>query len=89
MELSKEYPFGRDVDTLVVCQNSERRDAAAEALQLKARYTTIETPLMGSRFTKIVVIRGQIDHATEFALFDRFCAEVVCRLRPGGKLHVV
>lgn len=50
-----EYPFGRDVDTLVICVNEAHARKIFRAFRMKARYTWGRMPMLGHRYKKIIV----------------------------------
>ncbi len=52
---NRSFPFGRDVDTLVICANEDHRISTIREWGIKARYETIETQHPGLRFRKIYV----------------------------------
>jgi len=89
---TESFPFGRDVDTLIVCGSNEQRRAAIKALAIPARYEIITSALMGHRFSKIIVMLGgtQPWSETEIALYSRIIKEdLPTKLKPGGKLYVI
>lgn len=53
--VKSKYPLGKDVDTLVICDNAYHAQNIFRAFQLKARYSWGMEPLMSYRFNKIIV----------------------------------
>lgn len=68
---SLEYPFGIDVDTLVVCISGEHRRRVIEAFELKARYILWwQTGLMGARYKKVIVFKMPLGHYEAERILD-------------------
>lgn len=90
---NERFPFGGDVDTLIVCGSYDQRRAAIEALAIPAQYEIIASALTGYRFSKIIVILETGVHpwtATEVELYTRIIKEdLPTKLKPGGKLYVL
>lgn len=83
-----DFPFGRDVDTLIICENDDHRRRAVKALKMVARYTTIGSAVVGHRFLNIIVLVGKPESATEAAMIDRMAAEYwPTLLERGGEIH--
>jgi hypothetical protein len=87
---TRNLPFGRDVDTLVLCKNYDQLDLAVKALGLKARYDVWSGTLLGSRFNKIIWIAGRGESETESAVMEAVMREVLpTKLHLDGKLFVL
>jgi hypothetical protein len=68
-------PFGRDVDTLILCKNDDQRRRAIKALGIPARYELIYSVLTGYRFKKIIVLGCRPESETETLNFNRLLKE--------------
>jgi len=89
---TRSFPFGTDVDTLIVCRNEEVRLIAIEALRLKAQYETYYSSLSGHRFDKIIVIPPYWVHCSEKEqqIFQDLVNDYLpTKLKTGGTLHVL
>lgn len=87
---SRSYPFGRDVDTLILCHNTVHRDQVIRALKIKARYEVFLFSTRGLRFEKIIVFRPRIWSSAEDIRYERYINEdLQCRLSPTGELYVI
>lgn len=84
------FPFGLDVDTLILCRDEAQRSAAIRALQIKARYEIWSAALMGNRFSKIIWLAGfsesPVEQVTQEAMIKEYFPT---KLRPGGSLIVL
>ena len=87
---TRNLPFGRDVDTLVLCKNYRHLNEVAKAFGLKARYEVWTSTLLGHRFKKIIWIAGRGDSETESAVIEAVIREVLpTKLYPDGELFVL
>lgn len=93
---SKEWPFGQytptgdRVDTLVVCYNTEHRDKVIKALNIPARYITEGQAVMGSRFSRVIVLDRYWASVADREHFSRWVHECLetCLTRD-GELHLI
>lgn len=83
---TKEYPFGRDVDILVICHNELHRDYVVKAFKLKARYALWSGQMMGSRFSKVIVFTPRYMTSREQDWIDE---SVKTCLTPDGEYYQV
>lgn len=83
-------PFGRDIDTMILCRDDDQRRNAIRALAIPARYELIGSALCGHRFSRIIVIAGEPKSATEAAMYERILKEdLPTKLAIGGDLIVL
>jgi hypothetical protein len=85
------FPFGKDVDTLILCRDEDHRRRAIAALGIPARYELIMSALQGCRFTKIIVLGADKPlSATEAKKLDVMAKEYwPTMLEIGGKVHLL
>ncbi len=84
------FPFGRDVDTLILCHNDPHRRKAIKALGIKAQYQLIHSPLTGCRFERIIVLRPPPSSDIHCEELDRLIREYLpTKLNLGGELFVL
>lgn len=87
---TRNMPFGRDVDTLVLCKSDDHLGKVVQALGMKAQYEIWSCSLMGSRFKKIIWLAGFGDSASEHATIARMIREYLpTKLEPGGVIIVL
>lgn len=82
--MNKEYPFGEDVDTLVVCHDDLHRKTVIEAFGLKARYVLWKTALMGNQYNKLIYF--YTDNGSDLAWITE---NAMLGLPPDGVVYVV
>lgn len=80
------YPFGRDVNTLVVCMNEDHRRHAIKNCGIKARYETIGSALCGCRYNHVVVLRTDQPFSDVERRIIR--EDLPTKLSLGGKLYI-
>lgn len=82
------YPFGRDgVDTMIVCHNDLHAKKVAQALQIKAYYTSRFSCMTGLRFDRIIVFepdRNIFESEVERERFIEWMQNIRCKLSPGN-----
>lgn len=84
------FPFGRDVDTLILCRDEDQRRTAIRALAIKAQYETISSALTGSRFKRIIVVAGKPDSVMECNHFEEMKREYLpTKLTRDGELLIL
>jgi len=87
---TRNLPFGRDVDTLVLCKNYRHLNEVVKAFGLKARYDLWTSMLLGHRFKKIIWLAGHGDSETEAAVIEAVIREILpTKLKPDGELFVL
>lgn len=90
MEPTPSFPFGRDVDTLIICRDEGHRRSVSRALAIPARYEIIGSPLPGRGYAKIIVMVGQPSSSAESDFFTRMIRENLnTKLKPDGEMHVL
>ena len=89
---TRALPFGRDVDTLILCRNDDHRRRVTAALQIPARYELIYSALTGYRFKKIIVVGCRPESDVEAEAFRRLLTEdLPTKLDVGchGEIYVI
>lgn len=86
---TRSFPFGRDVDTLILCRDEDHRRAVIAALGIPAQYETVFSVLTGLRFKKIIVFDdGRIYTPGQLGQLQQMAREYwPTMLYPGGKIH--
>jgi hypothetical protein len=88
--ITRQFPFGEDVDTLIICCSPIHRDTVVKAFQVKAMYDLPFSSMTGRRFKRIIVFSRPFISHTEAQAFARWVNESLrLKLEPGGELHIV
>lgn len=82
-----QYPYGRDVTTLVVCINELHRKYVTEAFELKAKYIIWGDATMGSRYDKVIAFRPPMYMTSSYD--DYIETSLKTTLGPDGKFFLV
>lgn len=84
------FPFGEDVDVMIVCKNTIHHDQVVKALQMPAMYVTPFSAVTGRKFKRIIVFKDVYTSETQAQTFARWVNEDLrTSLDIGGELHII